>query len=90
MNTEALQTTLDAIDSDERWDTGELGREEQFAKSVEKSPEQQAALDESLGLQMISIRLPKALIEDFKFNDEMFIHDSHSQSALNNKSHCLV
>ena len=67
MNTEALQTTLDAIDSDERWDTGELGREEQFAKSVEKSPEQQAALDESLGLQMISIRLPKALIEDFKF-----------------------
>jgi predicted DNA binding CopG/RHH family protein len=67
MNTETLQATLDAIDLDERWDSGELGRDGQFVKSVEKSPEQQAALDESLGLQMISIRLPKALIEDYKF-----------------------
>lgn len=67
MNTETLQATLDAIDLDERWDNGELGRDEQFAKSVETSPAQQAALDESLGLQMISIRLPKALIEDYKF-----------------------
>jgi predicted DNA binding CopG/RHH family protein len=67
MNTETLQATMDAIDLDERWDNGELDRDEQFAKSVEQSPEQQAALDESLGLQMISIRLPKALIEDYKF-----------------------
>ena len=67
MNTETLQATLDAIDNDERWDTGELGRDEQFARSVKTTPEQQTALDESLGLQMISIRLSKALIEDFKF-----------------------
>jgi predicted DNA binding CopG/RHH family protein len=67
MNTETLQTILDAVDLDERWDNGELGRDGRYAKSVEKSPAQQAELDESLGLQMISIRLSKALIEDYKF-----------------------
>jgi len=47
------------------WDSGELGREVQFAQRVEPSVE--ASLDDAVGLQMISIRLQKSLIEDLKF-----------------------
>jgi predicted DNA binding CopG/RHH family protein len=71
MNNENIQAAMDAIDADERWDTGELGRDEPFVKAVETAPERQSAIDESLGLQMISIRLPKAMIEDFKFLAEV-------------------
>ena len=49
----------------EPWDTGELGREEQYAKRAK--PETEAAADEALGLQLISIRLQKRMIEDLKF-----------------------
>jgi hypothetical protein len=56
-----------AIERDDAWDTGQLGRDENAARRVIVTPEQQAAIDEAAGLQMISIRLPKALIEDFKF-----------------------
>lgn len=47
------------------WETGELGNSVEHAKPV--SREHDAAVDESLGLQMISIRLQKALIEDLKY-----------------------
>jgi predicted DNA binding CopG/RHH family protein len=50
--------------SDEAWDSGELGRDEEFAKPAEDDIEN--AIDESLELQMISIRLQKSLIESFK------------------------
>lgn len=58
---------IGAIESDERWDTGELGRDEASVKVVELTSAQQQAMDDAVGLQLISIRLPKALIEDFKF-----------------------
>lgn len=51
-------------DTDEAWENGELGRDPRFTKSLQESDEK--ALDESLGLQMISIRLHKSLIEEFK------------------------
>lgn len=46
--------------SDEAWDTGELGREEEFVK---RAPEDanEAKIDGSLDLQLISIRLQKSL-----------------------------
>lgn len=47
-----------------RWETGELGRSVEHARPV--SVEHQASVDDALGLQMISIRLPKSLIEDLK------------------------
>jgi predicted DNA binding CopG/RHH family protein len=50
--------------SDEAWDNGELGRQEAFVKKADGSI--QAAIDKSLDLQQISIRLQKSLIEDFK------------------------
>lgn len=50
--------------SDEAWDNGELGREEAHVKRVDENVE--AQIDKSLDLQMISIRLQKGLIEDFK------------------------
>lgn len=59
------------VEKDDKWDTGELGREEEWAKAVELSEDQQRAIDDAIGLQMISIRLPKALIEDFKFLGEV-------------------
>jgi hypothetical protein len=50
--------------TDEAWDNGELGREEKFVKKAEGDIEVQ--IDKALALQMISIRLQKSLIEDFK------------------------
>ena len=49
----------------EPWDTGELGREEHYVKRAK--PETEAVVDEALGLQLISIRLQKRMIEDLKF-----------------------
>ncbi len=48
----------------EAWESGELGQDEQYIKIAKEI--KQDALDESLDLQMISIRLQKSLIEDMK------------------------
>ncbi|TON85013.1 hypothetical protein CGH50_24470 [Vibrio parahaemolyticus] len=47
----------------EAWESGKLGRNEEF---VRKSNNDGEKLDDKLGLQMISIRLQKSLIEDLK------------------------
>eukprot|EP01133_Synstelium_polycarpum_P020827 gene20827-25015_t len=49
----------------ENWESGALGRDRVHAKRAPKELEQQ--MDEAQGLQAISIRLKKELIEDFKF-----------------------
>lgn len=46
------------------WEEGQLGRDEAHVQVASKEVELQ--LDESMGLQMISIRLQKELIEDYK------------------------
>lgn len=46
------------------WESGKLGRDEQFVKTAESAEE--AALDEALELKLISIRLPKKLINQLK------------------------
>ena len=48
----------------EAWESGEFGRDIKYAKAVEKKMGNQ--IDEALGLQMISIRLEKDLIESYK------------------------
>ena len=50
--------------SDEAWDERLLGAEEAYAKVAPQ--ELTEGIDEASGMQAISIRLPKALIEDFK------------------------
>lgn len=55
--------------SDEAWDSGELGRDEAFVKVVDGDTEDQ--IDKSLDLHLISIRLQKSLIEDFKLIAEL-------------------
>lgn len=50
--------------SEEAWDNKELGTTEEFVRKV--SPEREKALDEKLGLQIISVRLQKSLIHDLK------------------------
>ncbi len=50
--------------SDEAWDERLLGADEAYVKVAEDDVE--VDIDESAGLQMISIRLQKPLIEDFK------------------------
>lgn len=47
------------------WESGALGRDAAHAKRAPKELEQK--IDDALGLQAISIRLNKELIEDFKF-----------------------
>lgn len=48
----------------ERWDNKELGASEEHARPA--SEVQQQALDDATGLQLISIRMPKILIEQMK------------------------
>jgi hypothetical protein len=50
--------------SAQAWDSGELGEDKSSAKVA--SAETTRAINDALGLQMISIRLPKSVIEDFK------------------------
>lgn len=48
----------------EAWEKGELGENAGSAKVA--SADTTRAINDALGLQMISIRLPKSVIEDFK------------------------
>lgn len=48
----------------EKWDEGELGQSKDHIAFL--SDEEEQEIDEGLGLQQISIRLPKALIEQLK------------------------
>ena len=48
----------------EAWDSGVLGENADSAKLASADTAQ--AINEALGLQMISIRLPKSVIDDFK------------------------
>jgi predicted DNA binding CopG/RHH family protein len=50
--------------TDSAWDERKLGAEEQYVVRADVSHE--AALDEALEMQAISIRLPKQLIEHYK------------------------
>lgn len=50
--------------SDDAWDDRSLGADAAFVKKADDDIE--AMIDESAGLQLISIRLNKSLIEDFK------------------------
>lgn len=50
-------------DLDNKWESGELGRDEKYVKRSDRTKE---SLDSLLGLQPISIRLPKALLQDLK------------------------
>lgn len=53
----------------EAWEDGSLGRDEEYVR-VSKNVDE-AALNEAAGLQPISIRLQKSLIEDFKMIAEI-------------------
>ena len=46
------------------WEDGKLGRDEKFVKVADAAEEQ--AVDDALELKLISIRLPKKLISQFK------------------------
>lgn len=59
-----MNTNPQIQDADDAWDEGLLGRDEKFAQVANHIDI--AALDVALDMQMISIRLPKSLIEDFK------------------------
>ena len=50
--------------SDDAWDSGELGRDEEFAKVADDVDD--AAIDVALELIPVSIRLQRSLIDDFK------------------------
>lgn len=50
-------------DTEEAWETGELGRDATYAAVAETNDTE---IDAAIDLQPISIRLNKSLIEDFK------------------------
>ncbi len=51
-------------ESVEAWEGGKLGRDKKHVEKAEAAAEK--ALDDALGMQMISIRLQKKLIENLK------------------------
>ncbi|MNM99627.1 hypothetical protein D3C81_1121920 [compost metagenome] len=50
--------------TEEAWDNGTLGADEQYVQVASKAVQEQ--VNESLAMQAISIRLPKALVEQYK------------------------
>ena len=56
--------TKKIINTPEAWDERLLGADEQFVAVAEADAD--GAVDDALGLKLISIRLPNSLIEDFK------------------------
>ncbi|MDP3873516.1 MAG: hypothetical protein Q8Q80_12725 [Methyloversatilis sp.] len=52
--------------TDEAWDEGSLGRDEDYVAVAKQNPDLEARIDEACDLQPISIRLEKSLIQDFK------------------------
>ncbi len=59
-----MEIRLKDFDDADKWESGELGASEEHVKKA--SPEIDKAVDDALGLQLVSIRLQKALIEDLK------------------------
>lgn len=57
------------LGTEDAWENGELGTDEKFARVSDLNIND--GVDEALELQMISIRLPKSLIEDFKMIAEL-------------------
>lgn len=53
-------------DTEEAWESGQLGQDADYAERLPDEADTEAMIDEALGLQPISIRLEKSLIEDFK------------------------
>jgi len=51
-------------ESVEAWEEGKLGRDKKYAEKADAAL--QEALDDAIGMQMISIRLQKKLIESLK------------------------
>jgi hypothetical protein len=51
-------------DDTEKWENRELGASEEYVRRV--SPERERAVDEALGLQPITIRLQKELVDELK------------------------
>jgi uncharacterized protein (DUF4415 family) len=60
----AQMKKVKAHNTADAWESGELGRDIKYAIAVDKKLGSQ--VDEVLGLQMISIRLEKDLIESYK------------------------
>lgn len=61
------KTLTQRIEEDDRWDNGELGRDMDHANQATLSKQDVDLINDAAGLQMISIRLPTTLIDDFKF-----------------------
>lgn len=63
-----MSTKDKIIGNIEAWESGLLGEDEKHMRPVPQELDKQ--IDESLGLQMISIRLDKSLIDSFKLLGE--------------------
>jgi hypothetical protein len=61
-----MSTTTEKVPGEtDAWESGELGRDDQYVRR--SVPDDESAVDEALDLQMISIRLQKELIRELKF-----------------------
>ncbi len=59
-----MTNTLNPSNDDELWESGQLGASEEHVRRV--SREKSKEIHETLGLQPVTVRLQKELIEDLK------------------------
>ena len=64
------QSETEITDTSSPWESGKLGRDKQYAVAASKEHGDQ--IDDALGLQMISIRLDKELIDSCKLLGEKY------------------
>ncbi|MDP3122745.1 BrnA antitoxin family protein [Polynucleobacter sp.] len=64
------QCVTDIANTPTPWESGKLGRDKQYAVAASKELGDQ--IDDALGLQMISIRLDKEVIDTFKLLGEKY------------------
>ena len=64
MSTKPDRQEIEAADDAELWESKQLGASLEHARRV--SPEKSKEIDDALGLQAISIRLQKELVEQLK------------------------
>lgn len=60
-----VKPVLSAYDDEAKWDNRTLGGDEKHVAHASKAVE--SMIEDSLGLQMVSIRLQKELIEELKY-----------------------
>lgn len=63
---ELISQLIGMIEKDEKYDTGELGRDENTVRTVPYDSEQEQRINDNLSLHIISLRISNDIMDIFK------------------------